>query len=43
MVLKDVVERHGATNIMALRRLLSYLYNNDLRKFSVTGFWKTLN
>ncbi len=43
VVLKDVVERHGVVNITALRRLLSYLYNDDSQKFSVTGFWKTLN
>ncbi|MBP5671470.1 MAG: ATP-binding protein [Victivallales bacterium] len=43
VVLKDVVERHKVTNITALRRLLLFLYNNDSQKFSVTGFWKTLN
>ena len=43
VVLKDVVERHEVSNITALRRLLSFLYNNDSQKFSVTAFWKTLN
>ena len=43
VVLKDVVERHGVSNITALRRLLHYLYNNASQKFSVTAFWKVLN
>lgn len=43
VVLKDVVERHEISNQIALRYLLSALYNADSQKFSVTNFWKTLN
>ena len=43
VILKDVVERHDVSNTVALRLLLKALYQSNAQKFSVTGFWKTLN
>lgn len=43
VVLKDVIERHKVSNHIALRYLLSALYNANSQKFSVTNFWKVLN
>ena len=43
VILKDVIERHGVFNTVALRFLLKALYQSNAQKFSVSGFWKVLN
>jgi len=42
MVLRDVIERHGVTNIEALRRLQRHLLANPASPFSVSKFYRDL-
>jgi uncharacterized protein len=42
MVLRDVIERHGVTNIEALRRLQRHLLSNPAGSFSVSKFHRDL-
>lgn len=42
MVLRDVIERHGVTNVEALRRLQRHLLANPAGPFSVSRFYRDL-
>jgi hypothetical protein len=42
MVLRDVIERHGVTNVEALRRLQRHLLANPAGSFSVSKFHRDL-
>jgi len=42
MVLRDVIERHGVSNVEALRRLQRHLMANPAAPFSVSKFYRDL-
>jgi len=42
MVLRDVIERHGVSNVEALRRLQRHLMANPAASFSVSKFYRDL-
>jgi hypothetical protein len=42
MMLRDVIERHGVTNVEALRRLQRHLLANPAGSFSVSKFYRDL-
>lgn len=42
VVLRDVVERHSVTNLVALRRLMGHLMSAPATRFSVNKFYKSL-
>jgi predicted AAA+ superfamily ATPase len=42
VVLRDVVERHSVTNLVALRRLMGHLMSAPATRFSVNKFYRSL-
>jgi predicted AAA+ superfamily ATPase len=42
VLLKDVVERHKVSNIVAIKYLVRYLINSSGKKFSVNKFYNTM-
>lgn len=42
MILRDVIERHGVTNVQALRRLVQHVLHASTERFSVNKFYNGL-
>lgn len=42
VLLRDIVERHGVTNLNALRRLIRHVMDSPATRFSVNKFYNTL-